>query len=62
MSDVFSGFDSVNPRNQNEITSKTFSSDASEVNTSPNANVFSGFDALYPRDPNEVTINDFQQN
>ena len=59
MSDVFSGFDSVNPRNENEITSKTFSSDASEVNTSPNADVFSGFDALYPRDPNEVTIKNF---
>ena len=59
MSDVFSGFDSVYPRNQNEITSKTFSSDASEVNTSPNADVFSGFDALYPRDPNEVTIKNF---
>ena len=66
MSDVFSGFDSVNPRNQNEITSKTFSA---EVDNTPAADFekdpFAGFNNI-SRDeyvtPNreEITIKDFE--
>ena len=60
MSDVFSGFDSVNPRNPKEITSQTFSN-ASEVDSTPNQDVFSGFErGEGDRYNNEVTIKDFE--
>jgi len=60
MSDVFSGFDSVNPRNPREITSKTFSA---EVDNTPAADFekdpFVGFNELYPSE-NIPTIKDFE--